>query len=117
MDVARAAAEISGNRLTDLHLGWIRVTGQELKSGDQHARSTVATLQPMVIPEGLLERVKRSRLAQPLNRDDAAPVGLDCQHQACARRVAIDEDGAGTADALLTTHPDAGKTDSVTQKI
>src|SRR5262245_63976416 len=64
--VARAAAGVPGNRFADLWLGRVRVLGQEMIGREQQAWGAVATLQPVVIGEGLLERMQVAVLLEAL---------------------------------------------------
>src|SRR5271170_4141074 len=40
---------------------------------------------------------------------DLLAVGLDCEHQAGAHRLVVDDDGAGAADAMLAADMGAGQ--------
>ncbi len=54
---------------------------------------------------------------QPFNRRQRVAVGLDGKHQAGPRRLAVEEDGAGAADAVLAAYVCAGKRQLVAQKV
>src|SRR5215471_15853973 len=53
--VAGAATQISGNRLPDLRFARILVLGQQRAAGHHHPRGAVAALQPVLLPEPLLD--------------------------------------------------------------
>ena len=48
---------------------------------------------------------------------DLMPVGLRRQHDAGARRLAVEEDGAGAADAVLAPDVRAGETEILAEKV
>src|SRR5215471_8511121 len=54
--VTGAATQISGNRLPDLCFARVLVPGQQGTAGHHHSRSAVPTLQPVLLPEALLDR-------------------------------------------------------------
>src|SRR5687768_17588454 len=56
--VARAAAEVAGDRLADFSLGWLRVVVEEVDRRHDHARRAVAALEAVLFPEPFLQRVK-----------------------------------------------------------
>src|SRR4029079_6580429 len=49
--------------------------------------------------------------------DDFGAVGLDCQSEARARAAAVQRDGAGATDAVLTTEMGAGQMQVVADEI
>src|SRR5262245_36607962 len=53
--VAGAAAQIAGQPFTDVCLAWIRVVLEEHVRRQDHPRRAEAALEPVLIPEGLLE--------------------------------------------------------------
>src|SRR5688500_8960061 len=66
--VARAAAEVPGDRLADLGFARIRRLSQEARERHQKARSAEAALKPVVLAEGLLQRVEPLAVREPLHR-------------------------------------------------
>src|ERR1700686_89575 len=64
-----------------------------------------------------LQRVHLPDAAEAFDRLDAAAVGLPREHQASTRAVAIDQHGAGAADAVLAADMGAGQAQRVTQEI
>src|SRR5581483_10826547 len=63
--VAGAAAEVTREPLANLALGGIGAAPQQIDGREDHARCAVAALQPVLVPEGLLQRVQRPLLGQP----------------------------------------------------
>src|ERR1700744_2878532 len=101
--IARAAADIAGNRLDDIFARRLVVMTEQRMRGQDHARRAVAALQTMRLAEGVLHDAELSRSRrQPFDRRDLVPVGLNREHQAGARRLAIEQHRAGAAHAMLT---------------
>src|SRR6266566_4637278 len=64
--IAGAAAQIAGNAFANLPVGWIGVGSQEPGRLDDHARGAEATLQPVLIPERLLQGVQLCTVGESL---------------------------------------------------
>src|SRR5262249_17095784 len=116
--VAGAPAEVARDRDPHLLLGGVRIVAQEFEQGGQHAGRAEAALQAMVVAERFLKRgqllvVRRD----PLDREDLVPVRLHGEHQAGAGRLAVEQDGAGTAHAMLAAEMGAGEAERVTDEI
>src|SRR3954454_1634853 len=90
--VARAAAEVAGERLADLLLARVRVLGQQVRPRHDHPRRAVAALEPVVLPERLLERVQAALGAEAFDGGDLRPVGLHREHRAALHGVAVEMD-------------------------
>src|SRR5262245_6061569 len=58
--IAGAPTEVSGEPLTNISLARIGLMFQQRVGREQHARSAVAALQAVLIPEALLQRVQRA---------------------------------------------------------
>src|SRR3990172_6237628 len=54
--VARAAADVAFDRVADLRLARICIVGDEVGSGHDHPRRAEPALQPVLLPERVLER-------------------------------------------------------------
>src|SRR5207302_2364247 len=100
--VAGAAAEVAGQRLSDLLSRRPGIIGEERSRGQQEARGAVAALGRAELGEGLLERVEPAGAGQALDRRDRATLELDRQRQAGEHRPAVDKDRARAALAELT---------------
>ena len=74
----------------------------------QKARRAEAALQAMMIHEGALHRMQLVAVREPLDGADLLAVGLHGKHQAGAHRLAVDDHGAGAADAVLAADMGAG---------
>ena len=105
-DVARAAAEIAGEGFFDLFARRVGVGGEQFFCDEQEAGRAVAALRRARVGEGLLQRVQAVLVRHPLDRLDAAALGLDAE----GRRVETvegmaDEDGL---HPLQVTFADTG---------
>jgi hypothetical protein len=56
-------------------------------------------------------------LGQALDRRHGMPIGGRGEHQAGSDRLAVHEDSATSADAVLAPHMGTGKTEVVTQEV
>ena len=109
--------EHGGQALADLVLGRPRVDPEQVERGEEHARCAEAALKRVVLVKGLLERMERAVHHQALDGDELGAVGLDGEHQAGPGGLAIDEDGAGAADAVLAPDMGAGEAEVLAEKI
>ena len=89
-----------------LLFGGAGVVLQELRRRHYHAGRAEAALEPVLGPEGLLQRMEVAGPSQSLDRRDRAAVGLRRQHRAGLDRRAVDLHGA--AAALARIAPDLG---------
>src|SRR6185503_10762963 len=105
--VARAAADIPLDRVPDLVVARIRVVGEEVRGHHDHPRRAEAALEPVLLPERVLERVQRAVAGlHSLDRRDVRAIRLDREHRAAFHGLAIDGDGARAA--LARVAPDVG---------
>ena len=63
--IAGAAAEISLQRVPDLLLGGVGVLREQIDRGEDHAGRAEAALQPVLLPERLLQRMQPVRRRAP----------------------------------------------------
>src|SRR5262245_56544105 len=75
---------------------------QEVARAHQHAWRAEPALQPVLLPEALLQRVERASLGQTLDGLDAAAVGLDREHGAALHRATVEAHGARAAARRVT---------------
>ena len=59
--VAGAAAEVAGDALPDFVLARLRVVSKQVGGAHNHAWRAETALQPVLLPESLLQRVERVR--------------------------------------------------------
>ena len=82
--VARAAAEVAGQRLADLVVGRARHAGEQVGGRDDEPGRAEAALDRARLDERALHRVQLVPLGQPLDRHHLVPVGLGGEHEARA---------------------------------
>src|SRR5712692_11485814 len=104
--VAGAPAEVPLDPQPNLLLGWVRIAFQQLLGRQDHTRRAEAALETVLVPEGLLERVKLATLGQALDGGDLGAVRLHGKDRARFDAVAVHLDGAGPAVAGVA--PDVG---------
>src|SRR5262245_58986198 len=115
--IAGAAAQHGRDPLTDLGLGRLRVRLEEVERGHQHARRAEPALEPVVLVEGLLQRVEPTIAHEPLDRGDPRAVGLDREHDARARGLTVEQNGARAADAMLAADVRARQSEVLAQEV
>src|SRR6188768_234932 len=114
--VARAPAEVPGERLADLVVARIRDAAQEIGGGDDEARRAEPTLDRSRLGECLLYGVQPVSLGEPLDGPDRVTVRLGREHEAGADELAVEEDGARATLALLARVLRAGQAEPVAQR-
>src|SRR6187397_701162 len=75
--VAGAATKVAADPLPDLGFVRVGVLGEEPSGLHDHPRRTEATLEAVLIPERLLERVEGRLAGHPLDRLELAAICLD----------------------------------------
>src|SRR5205085_167775 len=103
--------------LANLGLAGMRMALQEIDGGQDHAWCAEAALESVLLPKGVLERVKLPGHCQALDRLHASAVGLHSQNSAGLDRLAVDEDGAGAALAGVAAHVGAGQPEHIAQVV
>ena len=82
-----------------------------------HARGAEAALQAVLVPERLLERMEGRAVGHPLDGLDLGAVGLDREHRAGLRALAVDVDRARAAVARVAADVGAGQPEDVAQEV
>ncbi len=96
----------------------VSVRLQQRVRGEDHAGRAVAALQPMGFTERILQHAEFARRRrQALDGGDLVAIGLDREHQAGPHRLAIDQHGAGAADAVLAAGMGAVEQEILAQRI
>src|SRR6202008_1124567 len=86
--------------------------------GNQHPGRADTALRRAMLEEGFLQTIKsRRRFVQALDRDDFCAGQLADRGQTRADRIAIDEDGAGTAITGIATDLRSGEMKFLAQDI
>ena len=115
--IAGAAADIAGEALADLTLRPRALPQDQIARGDQHCRRAIPALQCVVLVKVAAQRLDDRVAGEALDGRDLALVAGDGEHQARARRLAVDEDRAGAAHAVLAAEMSAGQIAPLAQKI
>jgi len=79
------------------------VRAQEIEGGQEHPRRTEAALQAVVLAERFLERMELAVAHQALDCHELGALGLDSEHDARARRLAVEQNRARAADTMLAS--------------
>src|SRR5476651_227140 len=107
--VAGAAAEMAAEKFADLAFVRIRGAREIMIERDENAGGAEAALQRVVAAERLLQdRETVGRRGQALDGANFATVDLRREREARTGKTAVDLDGAGAADAMLTADMGAG---------
>src|SRR5687767_2218586 len=115
--VARAAAQVAGDRLPHLGLGRIRGLPQEARERHQEARRAEAALKAVMLAERLLKRIEPVAVGETLHGLDLAPVYLRREQQTRAHGGAVEHDRARAADAVLAPEMGAGEVEVVPEEV
>lgn len=114
--IARAAAEISLERMADLALGRVRIPIEERASGHDHAWSAVAALEAMHLPEAHLDIAVFTVRGHALDCGQVTTIGLDRQQGATLDRQPVQVDGAGSALARIASDVRSSQAKIVSQE-
>ena len=116
--VTGAPAEVARQPDADLLVTRPRVLLEERADRHQDARRAEAALQPVLLVKRLLNRMQALGIGrQALDGGDLSPVDLDRHEQARPHRLAVEQDGAGAADAVLAAHVRPRQAQSRAQEI
>src|SRR5437870_13357240 len=115
--VPGAAAEVAADGLADLRLGGILVAGEQGAARDHHPRRAVAALQPVLLPERLLDRVQLAVLFQAFHRGDLRALGLDREDRARLHRIAVEQHRAGAAVRGVAADVRAGQAQVLAEQV
>src|SRR3989304_3123183 len=120
-DIACAPAQVARDPQADFFFRWVGVCLEEMLSTHQHPRRAKTALQPVVFPEGFLERAELTVLGKALHRLDLRTLRLHREHEAGLDAHAVEQDRAGAARPVLAAHVGACQTqilsDEVGQKL
>src|SRR5262249_40934538 len=89
--VAGAAAQVARQPPADVVLRGVGTLVEQGLGGEHHARRAESALQAVLVLEPLLQRVQLAGAAEPLDRGDLVPVGLDREHGAALDRTAVEQ--------------------------
>src|SRR5881409_2812713 len=117
MRVTRAPAQVALQSVTNLLARRFGIVVQQVDSGHNHARRTVAALETVTFPEALLHGMQLAVPGQAFNGRDFRAVRLHSQDSAGLHRAAVEKDGARAAERRFAPDVRAGKLAVVPQEI
>src|SRR5215472_1361373 len=109
LEVAGAAANVSGESLLDLFAGRLRGFVQQHFCRQEKSRCAISALGSPELSKRLLQRMELRSLCHAFDRDDFMSVQGDPQDQAGEHRTTIHEHGATSAFSQLAAVLGAGK--------
>ena len=116
-EIAGAAAEVAGKLDPDALLVGARQALHDVARGDQHAGRAEAALQRVLAREGLAQPLHQRIVVEALDGAHVLPVAGDRKGDAGARRLAVDQDRAGAAHAVLAAEMRAGEPAMLAQEV
>ena len=99
--VARAAAKVALQSVTDFPFGGIWILVEQVARSHDHSGRAEAALKAMLLPKTLLNRMQVSVLCQALDRGDLPSVGLHREERARLDCLSVHKHRTGAADAGL----------------
>src|SRR6267143_869662 len=111
--IAGAPAQIAFQLMSDQLLGRLGIAFEHLVDRHDHAGRAEPALEPVLLPEPLLNRVELAVLRQPLDRHDVGAVRLDGEEGAGLDGLAVHDDRAGAALARVTADVRPGEADGL----
>src|SRR5690606_24405412 len=115
--VARAPAQVAGDRVPDLVFRRVRVPLEQRDGGHHHAGRTVAALEPVLLVEALLHGVQRAVPLESLDRRDLPAVRLHGEHRAGFHRPAVQQHGARAAVRGVAADVRAGQPERLADQV
>ena len=117
--VAGAAAEISGEAFLDFGEGWVRVFGEQVVGGEDHAWGADAALGSAVLEEALLDGVELFAVGggEAFDGGDLRAFSLEDRDEAGVDEFAVHEDGAGAALAFAAAFLGAGEVEVLAEDV
>ena len=113
--VAGAAAEIVGEEEADALFRGVRLIVEKLFGGDDEAGGADAALEGGVFEERLLQGVEFAVAGDAFDGGDAATFGFDSEDQAGGDDVAVENDSAGAAVAVVAAFLGTREADDVAE--
>jgi hypothetical protein len=115
--VAGAATEVSGESFFDLLHGGVRVLGEEMVGGEDHAGSADAALGSALFEETLLDWVESFFVSDAFDGGDLGAFGLEDWDEAGVDEFAVHQDGAGAALAFAAAFFRAGEVEVLAEDV
>ena len=115
MLIASAAAEIAFKPAAYFFARRIGIAVNDLGGRNDHSRCAVTALQSVALPESFLHRVKLAVFHESLDGRDLGAVCLNGQHGARLNCLAVEQNGASSAQRRLASDMSAGQTKHISQ--
>src|SRR5262252_6137437 len=116
-DISGAAAQVAAELETDAPLVGVGKTRDDVTRRDQHSRRAESALQTMLGHERPPQRDHDRVVLQSFDRRDLRALAQDRIGDARPRRLAVDQQRARTARALLAAKMRAGQTEPFAQQV
>src|SRR5215475_2888127 len=117
VDVPGAATEVAGDGLANLRLARVRISREERAAGHHHAGRAVAALEPVLLPEALLQRMELAIPLQSLDRLHLVAVGLDREEGTGFDRHAVEQNGTRPAVGGVAPDVRTGQAQRLAQEV
>src|SRR6266851_1497073 len=115
LDIAGAAAEVTGERVLDLVARRLRIGFEERFGGEEESGRAVPALRGAQVGERLLQRMELATLRHSFDRAHGVTGAREAQHQARQHRCSIQQHRAGAALAQLAAVLRAGESQILAQ--
>ena len=103
--------------VADLGVGGLGILREQVARGEDHARRAEAALQPVLLPERVLQRMELAVLREALDRRDLRAVGLDREDRAGLHGLAVEEHRARAALAGVAADVGAGQAEGFAEVV
>src|SRR5262245_49607613 len=117
IDVAGAAAQVAGDRVTDFVVAGVVVLLQERVAGHQHSRRAVAALKAVFLKETVLKRMKFAVLFETFDGGNRTPVSLHGEDGARLHGFSVEHDGTRAAVTRVATDMRAREPQRFTEEV
>ena len=97
LKIARAPAQISGDRFADLIAAGVRIPIQQSLRRDQDCRRAISTLRRAEIGKSILQGMKVSVLSEAFHSQYLRSTTLECKHETGKHGPAVQKYGASPA--------------------
>src|SRR5258706_9442327 len=97
LQIARAAAQVSGNRFADLIAARVWVLVKQSLRGHQDRRRAIAALRCSEIGKSILQRMQLPIFPEALHSQDLFASALEGKQQARKQRLAVQKNGASAS--------------------
>src|SRR5216684_5681452 len=102
LKIARAPAQVSGDRFANLIAAGVRILIQQRLRRDQNCRRAIAALRRSEIGKGILQWMKVPVFSEAFNSQYLPSTTLECQDEAGKHGLAVQKNGASAAFSQLT---------------